>query len=74
MLARALGSPSHGFFMGLLGLLHSMVAGFQTTKARAKDLLKPSLRSYKASLPPILLDELTTGQPGFKRKRDSMSQ
>lgn len=61
-----------GLFTGLLGLLQSMVVGLQTAKAVAKDPLKPSLRGYTASLLPVLLDELATGQPRFKRKRNRL--
>lgn len=60
-----------GLFVGLLGLLHSMVAGFQTAKAVAKDSLKPSLRSYTESPLPKLLDEIATGQPKFKRNKQT---
>ena len=67
LFARALGV----LFMRLRGLLHSIRAGFQRAKAVAKDLSKPRLRSYTATFLPILLDEIATGQPRFKSKKQT---
>ena len=71
LFARALGVLRTGLFMRLRGLLHSIRAGFQRAKAVAKDLSKPCLRSYTATFLPILLDEIATGQPRFKSKKQT---